>query len=224
MATQLIEAPNTKELEADIDRVIAEAQAVVIATREDYDACDREKAALSEKEKRGLLLFNGTEADPGPCTLAHRTWKAMVEMRDRVVGRYSEAKKIRSLKMGTWWDADQVRIRKEQAAREEQARKDEAARLKAEGATKKEIKDVASGKTAIPMPPAPVAAPTIGRKPVDYWSARVVDKMALVKAVAAGKVPLTALEPNMVYLNATAKQLKAEFRCAGCEVVKETRA
>lgn len=219
--------PEVTELEAKISSVIAEAEAAVIVTREDYDRYDRRKAEITKMEKEGLEIFDHKDADPakqGICASTYAAWKSACALRDRVCGRYTEAKQILSRKMGAWWNAEQERLAEERRKQEEQARADEVARLKAEGATKKEVEAVKSGKVAVPLPPAPVAAPTVGRKPVVYWSAEVTDKMALVKAVAAGKVPLMALEANMTYLNGQAKLLKSEFAVPGVAARKETRA
>ena len=43
----------------------------------------------------------------------------------------------------------------------------------------------------------------------DAWSAEVLDFMELLKAVVAGKVPLEAVMPNDVWLNAKARDLKS---------------
>lgn len=52
------------------------------------------------------------------------------------------------------------------------------------------------------------------------WSAEVTDKMVLVKAVAQGLVPLSALEANMVFLNQQARSLKGEMKWPGVEAVE----
>ena len=54
------------------------------------------------------------------------------------------------------------------------------------------------------------------------YKANVIDKMALVKAVADGKIPLMAVEPNITFLNNQARALKKELRYDGVEVVEES--
>jgi outer membrane murein-binding lipoprotein Lpp len=51
------------------------------------------------------------------------------------------------------------------------------------------------------------------------YSAEVTDLMALVKAVAAGQVPLVVLQPDMKVLNAQAKALKEHLTYPGVKVV-----
>lgn len=54
------------------------------------------------------------------------------------------------------------------------------------------------------------------------YSATVVSLMELVKAVAAGKVPITAIEANMVFLNGRARSDKEGFSIPGVKLNKET--
>ena len=74
-----------------------------------------------------------------------------------------------------------------------------------------------------PPPPPPVVftpppAPVVRR---EVWKCKVVDLMALVKAVAEGRAPLECVEANTVYLNKQTVRLKSEFRCSGIEVWSE---
>lgn len=68
-------------------------------------------------------------------------------------------------------------------------------------------------------PTAPIvhreAPKTLGVHTVTRWSARVVDKSALIKAVAAGQVPETVLVPDMVALNRMAVALKEQLNYPG---------
>ena len=55
----------------------------------------------------------------------------------------------------------------------------------------------------------PTSLPKVaGISPRDYWSALVEDKLALIKAVASGLVPLEAVDPNQALLNEQARALK----------------
>jgi hypothetical protein len=55
----------------------------------------------------------------------------------------------------------------------------------------------------------------------ENWSATVTDRMALVQAIAAGTVPITAFEPNMKFLNNQAKAMKRELRYPGVTATVE---
>lgn len=53
----------------------------------------------------------------------------------------------------------------------------------------------------------------------DNWRAEVTDLLALVKAVAAGKITLDALMPNEVWLNVQARALKNSLAVPGVRAV-----
>ena len=57
----------------------------------------------------------------------------------------------------------------------------------------------------------------------EHWHAEVYDLKALLQAILDGKVPTDAIEPNLVYLNASARACKAEdLSIPGVKGVKET--
>jgi len=51
------------------------------------------------------------------------------------------------------------------------------------------------------------------------WSANIIDKPALIKAVAAGDIPMEALDPNMPYLNEIARKKEDKMSVPGVEAV-----
>lgn len=68
----------------------------------------------------------------------------------------------------------------------------------------------------------PVATPKAeleGASIKTYWSARITNKMKLIKAVAEGRAPETCLEANMTVLNGLARSLKKEMKIDGVEAV-----
>lgn len=68
----------------------------------------------------------------------------------------------------------------------------------------------------------PTSLPKIaGITPRDYWSAVVEDKLALVKAVASGLVPLDALDPSQAFLNTQARALHEGLRYPGVRAICE---
>ena len=54
------------------------------------------------------------------------------------------------------------------------------------------------------------------------YKANIIDKMALVKAVAEGRIPIMAVDVNMTFLNNQARMLKHELKYDGVEVVEES--
>ena len=53
------------------------------------------------------------------------------------------------------------------------------------------------------------------------WKHQVTDLMALVKAVAAGQAPLTAIQANDVFLGQQARSLKDALRIPGVKTYSE---
>jgi hypothetical protein len=122
----------------------------------------------------------------------------------------------------------------EQKRREIEAKAQEAARKDRERLEAQAAKAAAKGKeersaalqAAAAAVVAPMIAPTTpkvaGISMRTSYRAEVIDKMALVKAVAAGIVPLTAIDANMPFLNNQARAMKDELAYPGVKVVQET--
>jgi len=53
----------------------------------------------------------------------------------------------------------------------------------------------------------------------EIWSAKIVDKMALIKAVADGKAPATLLDVNTTIANQLARSMKKDLSIPGIEAV-----
>lgn len=127
------------------------------------------------------------------------------------------------------FDNEQARIRREQeakaqeAARKEQDRLDKLAEKKAEKAEAKGNTEKAEEiRASVPVVPVPImaAAPKVqGISTRTTWGGKVTDKMALIKAVAAGQAPASLLDVNMPALNQMARALKGEMNFPGVEAV-----
>ena len=79
--------------------------------------------------------------------------------------------------------------------------------------------------------PEPVSAPVViqaaspakvaGTVGSTKYGAKVTNLMELVKAVAAGKAPIQALEANLTFIGQQARSFKEGFNLPGCELTKE---
>lgn len=70
--------------------------------------------------------------------------------------------------------------------------------------------------------PTPIAKPLPKLNGVtarENWSAEVTDLMTLVRAVAAGTVPLRAIQPDMTFLGQQARSLKSDLNYPGVRAV-----
>lgn len=136
------------------------------------------------------------------------------------------------------WDTEQQRLRNEEIRRREaearqkaeadrqeqiEAMRRAAAKAKREGdaAAAAALRDQANRVKETEViavyeaPPEPVAVK--GLTAVETWDATVVDKMALIRAVAAGTVSASALDVNATWLRQQAQALREQFNVPGCQ-------
>jgi hypothetical protein len=126
------------------------------------------------------------------------------------------------------WHGEQERLRREEEARQREAARTERERLYAEAQAAAdaghpdEADAISETEKLIPMPIVPPTVEKIsGVSTRKVWRAEVIDKLALIKAVAAGRVPEALLEVNMVVLNAQARALKSAMNYPGVKAVAE---
>jgi len=139
-----------------------------------------------------------------------------------------EEKEKKVSAMQIWFD-EQARIRRaEQARLEEEARKaaEEATLEQAMALEKNGHREEAEAVIAAPVvAPAVYVPPTVPKGMGQFmrknWGAEVTDLMALVKAVAAGTVPIQAIEANTVFLNQQARALKSALQYPGVRAVEK---
>lgn len=169
------------------------------------------------------------EATFGPIVQkAHAAHKEAVGQRKRHEEPLQAAEKLIKARMGTWQRAEEQRQREQAAllaaealARDEEARLREAEALEAAGETEA-AERVLDEPTPAPPPPPPTRVPKVsGIAGRDVWKAEVTDLMALVQAVAAGKVPLAAVEANTKTIGQQARSLMAEMKWPGVRVWPE---
>lgn len=118
--------------------------------------------------------------------------------------------------------AEQRRLQEEARKREEEARL--AAAIEAEQAgAKEEAEEILAAPTYVAPVVVPKATPKVSGGPVfqTRWKHQVTDLMALVKAVAAGQAPLTAIQANDVFLGQQARSLKDALRIPGVKAYSE---
>ncbi|MBI4395468.1 MAG: hypothetical protein HY548_00135 [Elusimicrobia bacterium] len=158
---------------------------------------------------------------------AHDAWKAACKLRNDVESPLDQAERQIKGAMARWYD-EQERKRKEEEARiaaemkkqEDDSRLNQAADLEAAG-----DKEAAEAVLSAPSVPATV---TLEKPKTDgigmrkRWRAEVIDKMALIKAVAEGKAPAAMLEPNAAKLNELARAMNDTMNIPGVRAVCET--
>lgn len=124
------------------------------------------------------------------------------------------------------FDNEQERLRKlAEAEAEEKRRKEEAKLLaqaeKAEASGKGEkaeaLREIAAS-TVVATPAVSAPQKVSGVSSRKTYSCKVTNMMELVKAVAAGTVPLQALQVDQSFLNKMAAAFKDEFSYPGCSL------
>ena len=201
----------------------AKVDALVVEDQESYDIANR----LQETATASKTAFHAWYDPIDDASKAQRKTviaqgKAVDEPLDYII--YNTG-----LKAGTWLRAEEARTRARQAEADAAAKKraeDSAldqAQMLADMGLDEAAEDVIS--SPVVSERVRVAGPEKGSGTIlrDYYSAEVTDLMALVKAVAAGEVPLAAIEAGMTYLNGMARTLKGNFKIPGCKVVMESK-
>jgi hypothetical protein len=127
------------------------------------------------------------------------------------------------------YQLDQERIRREAEARAQEEARKERERLEAQSRkleAKGKAEQAAAKQAAADAVIAPTIAPSVpkvaGLSTRVTFKAVVLDKLELVKAVAAGIVPLNALDANMPFLNNQARAMRQTMAYPGVRVEEET--
>lgn len=226
---------NVAEIEALAQRYAAEAQgdltmaqAVQVTDGESYEQAGQLRVAIDRKRKGGEGVV---ELVCGPL---YQRWKDFRTLLMAPVTTRVSALKVISDKRLTYEreeqrKADELRREQERLAKEEQDRLTRLAEQRAQRAEAKgdldkaqEIRETVP-QVSLPVVTAPVVAKTKGVAKTTYWHATVTDLAALVTAVAAGEVPLEAVQANEAWLNKTASALKQSMKYSGVRVTSEER-
>jgi hypothetical protein len=194
MANEIVTKDPSPELSQEVSTVVQRAQEVAVIKTDD----DLMFAAEFQKQIKGTIK-KVEEYFEGDIKTAHDLHKSLVAKKKTLTDPLEKAARITSGSISNFqWD-------KMEAAR----RENEARQLKAEKAGQE------------PPPPAQEPAKIAGIGISETWRAQVIDLEALVKAVAAKKIPAIAILPNEKFLNEQARSLKEQFNFPGCKSVRE---
>jgi hypothetical protein len=209
------------ELNREILPELSVAAEIVVRDAESYKMAGETWKSLTSLEKKIKAYW---EEDVSSALKLHRS---LVAKRDAMLIPVGEQKNFLRLGMKTFED-EQERIRRaEQARLEEEARKaaEEAALAQAVALEQNGHKSAAEAVIATPVVAPAVYVPKttpagFGNATRRTWGAEVTDIMALVKAVAAGTVPIQAIEANSVFLNQQARALKSALQYPGVKSIE----
>ena len=192
-------------------------EAIVISDQPSYDYAN---GLLKEAKQRINTILGKLEPKKKKAYEAYKEWNDLI---NELTDPLKQIETILKKKIGVYLQ-EQDRIRRE--AEEKARREAEEKRLKdaevlqeqglSEEADKMLDKNVRIKTSEV--------APKIergGSYTATKWHAEVIDKMALIKAVADGKVTMDYLLPNMSLLNQVATSFKESLKVPGVKAVSE---
>lgn len=234
----LIEVP-VAAIERQNQDLTSRAMALTVVNNQQMLEASELVKAVAAQRKEVAATFNPI------IERAHAAHKEALAQKAKFDGPLEQAQRRLAGCIGSY-QAEQERIRREAQAEAERLQREaeakERARLKAEEedrilAAAAQAEDAGDAELAEAIvsapvvvelpPPAPVIVPRSvpavqGIVSRETWKAECVDLMALVKAVAAGTVPLRAIMANDVFLGQQARSLKELCRYPGVRVWSES--
>lgn len=214
--------PDTRAVMNAAADLMAQAESAVIVTPEDYQA---RGADLNEIKRRMKALEEKRLSLTRPLDAAK---KGIMDLFRTPIETLNNAATVLNMKLVTWTNEQERKRREEESRIQEELRKrEEEERLQAA------IEAEQAGETAeaakileTPAPVAPVKlASTVPSSAAlhtrETWSADGTDLMATVKAIAAGKAPLQAVQFDMVFLNQQARAYKSAMNIPGVRAVSK---
>ena len=217
-ATASIQFPDPTPIQHEANALVAAAQDIVVYDEPSYATAGEFLRRTKTMAKRIEEYFEPT------VKAAHQAHKAAVAARDGILKYPSQAEKIVKDKMGSWSMAERERRERERREAEERARLEAEERQLQEAIALEQAGQKEAAVAVVERPVeviAPIPEPrakVAGVSEREIWSAKVLDMLTLVKAVAAGDAPLTLLMVNETTLNSLARSLKSQFRVPGCQV------
>jgi hypothetical protein len=218
---EIADTPEVRALVSDASTLLAQAQSFAVATAEDYIGAAEQLKSIKAKQKE---LKGLRETITKPMRAALDAVRALFAKPEERLGAAEDTLKG----LMSAYDDEQDRQRQEaqrkldeEAERQRKRLEAQAAKARAAGNADKaaDLTDRAAMTFApIAQQQAPAVAGIARRQ---NWHAEVTDLRALVRAVAEGRVPLTAIEANRTFLNSQARALRDELRYPGVRALPE---
>jgi hypothetical protein len=209
-------------IEKELAPVLERIKAIKVIDAQTFEAAGISCAEITEWEKKvGEYWDEDVER-------AHKAHKSLVAKRAAMLDPLGEAKKALRQQMGSWHQEEERKRLESERQAQESARKQaeddaiaQAAELEKQGRPEEAARVVSE-----PVAPPPVVVRSnvpkgFGQFTRKTWKFEVTDMMALVKAVAAGQVPLNAIQANTVFLGNQARALNENMKFPGVKVWAE---
>jgi len=217
--------PDEKQAEQQLIPIVQRAQEIRIRSVEEHEQAQVCLADLAKLRKNVEQMW------AFPKRKAHETHKSICDAEARLVRPIKEAESRLSAFIVAWEkhqrkiaEDEARRLAIEQAKREEEAKLNLAVEMEKLGADDATVMQIITD----PSEPAyvtiqPDLASVSGVHSRTTWRAEVVDKMALIRYVAANPGHASLLEPAMPALNALARSLRTGLAVPGVRAVAETQ-
>lgn len=215
------------QLEGESNAVLDKAQRFTIKSQADYDAAAQFIKGIKALQKKVSDTFTPIVQK------AHAAWKEAKDQENKHLVPLKSAEEIVKRASLTWYDEqEKKRLDDERKAREEadaKAKKEKeklearAQKAEAKGDTEKaeDLRDQAQTVQVPAAPVEPTAKVAEGQSIREVWKAELLDLEALVKAVAAGRAPISFLQADMVAINKQAKATKDTMKFDGIRFFAE---
>ncbi len=209
--------PNTELIEQSAEATVAMVPPIkAIERAEQAETVAKVMAAIRDTRKQ-IAEFFRPDIDA-----AHALHKSLLAKMKEVDAKPAAAEDACRKLLGAWADEQRRKAEAEQLRLDEEARRKAAEAARAEGdkrlAEKIEAGKVIVASTAVAVQPAQPD----GVSTRYVYSAEVVDLMALVKAVAAGKATVQYIAADMAVLNSVMRATKGTAAIPGVAARRET--
>lgn len=188
-------------IEADAQRdaglLLTLARQIIVRTPEQAEKANGVLAQITVRQKKIEEWFKDPIAD------LHSAHKRMTQRRAAAVAIYEQPRMLIRQKLAQF-----------QQAQEDARREAEEAAMKAAELASENGEPVFTAPITVPEPVA-----LEGVSFVEQWSCEVDDPMAIIKAVAEGRAPVSVVVPDMKVLNGLARSLKSAFNVPGARAV-----
>lgn len=186
-----------------IASAVAEASGIQVQSPEDYT-----RAGEHLKAARALLKEADRIFDPS-IKSAHETHRLMVKAKKDATIDLEAAAAMLAGRMGDWKSEQDRKAMQAKLDADRELREREKLAREAEAQGNPQLAEEVRAIPVVSASATLTVTPKIdGISSRTTYSARVLDLKELVRAVAAGTVPINAVEPNMAFLNSLARAAK----------------
>lgn len=220
----LIPVPDTEDIASAAVTWQITAQDLVVQDQENFEIAGRFLQDIQALRRQVKQTF------AKPKDLANKAHRAICDAEKTHDSPLAAAEITIKTKAGTYAteerrrrEKEELRLQAEARKRQEDDRLVQAELLEQAGETE-EAERVLEEEPPPPPPPtrASVTPKATGISVRTVWKAEVVSLRKLCEAIVEGRVPETAIQPNLTVINACARSMQKDFNWPGCRLQEKT--